>query len=277
MPLEGGWAELPAMRAEPEAPTMELEAAKTEPGTAIAEHWAAPTRLRAERGRLLAGAGGDGWCRWLTLCKGIKTFACLCALCKSVGQVNVLYPEFNLKFLPRMLGLAVLGGLAGGCYGILHDQITYSISPEYFTKLKFAQFSYANFGFPLRVYVAEIGFLATWWVGFFAAWFLARIAVPAWPGSLAFRRTLGGFSIIFLTALASAVIGYFLGVFHGPDYSHWEELCEYLGVTDAPDFVRVAYIHNASYLGGFVGLIAAIIYLLRLKRRIPPSNRQGGR
>ena len=29
--------------------------------------------------------------------------------------------------------------------------------------------------------------------------------------------------------------------------------------------MRVAYIHNASYLGGLVGLVAAIIYLRRLK------------
>jgi hypothetical protein len=44
-----------------------------------------------------------------------------------------------------MFGLAVMGALIAGAYGILHDQISYTISPEYFTKLKFEQFHYANF------------------------------------------------------------------------------------------------------------------------------------
>ena len=60
-----------------------------------------------------------------------------------------------------MFGFAVTGALIAGAYGILHDQITYTISPEYFTKLKFEQFHYANFGLPRRVFVGEVGFLAT--------------------------------------------------------------------------------------------------------------------
>ncbi|MCU0874407.1 MAG: hypothetical protein MUE50_18895 [Pirellulaceae bacterium] len=80
-----------------------------------------------------------------------------------------------------MLGYAVLGAIVAGVYGILHDQVSYSISQEYFTRLKFLQFRYADFGWSQRVFVAEIGFLATWWVGFFAAWFIARVTVPAFP------------------------------------------------------------------------------------------------
>jgi len=165
-----------------------------------------------------------------------------------------------------MLGIALLGAIVGGLYGMVHDQITYSISQEYFTKLKFDQFHYANFGFPIRVFVSEVGFLATWWVGFFSAWFLARIAVPSWPASVAFRRCLAGFAIIFILAFAAAVIGYGLGVYHSNDYSYWQDMCLSLGVTDIPAFVRVAYIHNASYIGGLIGLLAAILFLYRLKK-----------
>jgi len=84
---------------------------------------------------------------------------------------SLLYPKLRLDLLRRMLGYAVLGALIAGCYGVLHDQITYSISAEYFTRLKFLQFHYADFRFPARVFVAEIGFLATWWVGLIAGWF----------------------------------------------------------------------------------------------------------
>src|SRR3954468_17526608 len=73
-----------------------------------------------------------------------------------------------------MVRITVLGALAAAAYGALHDQISYAISPEYFTKMKFRQFSYANFGWPPRLFAAEVGFLATWWVGLVAGWFLAR-------------------------------------------------------------------------------------------------------
>lgn len=164
-----------------------------------------------------------------------------------------------------MLGYAVFGGLLAGFYGILHDEVTYSISPEYFTRLKFAQFHYADFGLPPRVFVGEIGFLATWWVGFFAAWFMGRITVPGFSRKAAFRHNVRGFQIVFVCALAASMAGYALGVLHGTDYTGWKNLAARLRIVDLRGFVRVAYIHNASYLGGLAGLVVAIFYLLRRK------------
>jgi len=160
-----------------------------------------------------------------------------------------------------MLGYATVGAVLAGCYGIVHDQVTYSISPEYYTRLKFAQFHYADFGLPTRVFVAEIGFLATWWVGFVAGWFIARVSVPAFSRAIAFRRSARGFLIVFASAFVAGIIGYVLGPVHDSDYSAWETLASTLGILDLPSFVQVAYIHNASYLGGLIGLIVAIIYL----------------
>jgi hypothetical protein len=167
-----------------------------------------------------------------------------------------------------MLFIACLGALVAGIYGVIHDQVTYSISEEYFTKLKFHQFHYANFGFPVRVFVGEVGFLATWWVGLFSGWFLARIAVPAWPLKLALQKCLVGFGIIFGFAVMAALVGFYLGIQHTTDYSNWGDLCAAYGVRDTPAFVRVAYIHNSSYIGGLTGLIVAIIYLMRERTRM---------
>jgi hypothetical protein len=108
---------------------------------------------------------------------------------------------------------------------------------------------------------------ATWWVGFLAAWFIARITVPSFPREAAFRYSLRGFLIAFAFALAAAFVGYGLSLLHGPDYSAWEGLASRLGILDLPRFVRVAYLHNAGYLGGLAGLVAAIIYLRRIRPR----------
>ena len=179
--------------------------------------------------------------------------------------MNILYPKIRFALLPAMLGYGVVGALLAGLYGVLHDQITYSIFPEYFTRLKFTQFHYANFGLPPRVLVSEIGFLATWWVGFLAAWFIARITVSGFPRAAAWQHSARGFLIIFAFAFPAAFVGYGFSFLHGSDYSAWEDLAASLGIRDLPSFVRVAYIHNGSYLGALVGLVAAIIYLRRLK------------
>jgi hypothetical protein len=104
--------------------------------------------------------------------------------------MNFLYPRLRASWLPIMLAHALLGAALAGLYGIVHDQITYTISPEYFARLKFAQFHYADFGLPPRIFVAEIGFLAAWWVGFLAGWFVARITVPAFSPVVALRHSL---------------------------------------------------------------------------------------
>jgi len=165
--------------------------------------------------------------------------------------------------------------MLAGVYGVLHDQVTYSISPEYFTRLKFQQFHYADFGLPPRILVAEIGFLATWWVGFFAGWFIDRVSVPAFPHAAVLRRSACGFLIVFAFPLVASVGAYALGLWHGSDYSTWYSLASRLGIVDLPSFVRVAYIHNASYSGGLVGLIAAIVHLR--KPRILPWLCSGNR
>jgi hypothetical protein len=56
-------------------------------------------------------------------------------------MLKLLVPRFPLRQLPAMLAIAAAGALAASEYGIVHDQLTYALSPEYFTRLKFQNFS----------------------------------------------------------------------------------------------------------------------------------------
>lgn len=190
--------------------------------------------------------------------------------------MHLLYPKLRAAWLPAMLGYALLGALIAGLYGVIHDQLTYSISPEYFTRLKFAQFHYADFGLPPRIFVVEIGFLATWWVGFIAGWFLARVSVPAFPPAEARRHCFRTFACMLACAFAASLMGFGLGLLRGPkaDYSAWQGFATTHGVLDLPAFVRVAYIHNASYLGGLIGWIIGLLYVYQVKRRAIPSTQK---
>jgi hypothetical protein len=164
-----------------------------------------------------------------------------------------------------MFGYAIVGALVAGSYGMLHDEITFTLSSEYFTRLKFAQFGYADFGLPPRVFVAEIGFLATWWVGLMAGWFLARMVIPSFPPSVARRRAGRGFVIVFAAAFSGAIIGWFTGRIGSftPEHSGLAELAAARGVRDVEGFVRVAYIHNCGYAGALVGLVLAVLCAIK--------------
>jgi hypothetical protein len=67
-------------------------------------------------------------------------------------------------------------------------------------------------------------------------------------------------------AVAAGAMGYVLGLLHSADYSAWEDWKTRLGIVDLPSFVRVAYMHNASYLGGLGGLVVALFCLRRFKK-----------
>lgn len=177
--------------------------------------------------------------------------------------MNVLYPKLKRSQLPAMTGITLLGGLLGGIYGFFHDLLTYSISREYFTHMKFEQFSHMDLGFPPHLFAAQIGFIAAGAVGLAAGWFVARTAVPVWRTPVAMRKALRAFLFMILIAATAAAIGNFLGLKTGVGGMLWSDLCESLGVADVPAFLRVALIHSAGYLGALAGLIAAIVHLRR--------------
>ena len=69
------------------------------------------------------------------------------------------------KLIVYLLLVFVAIGIAG-TYGMLHNQISYTVSPEYFTKFKFDQFHLLNENIPERIRASTVGFMASWWMGF---------------------------------------------------------------------------------------------------------------
>jgi hypothetical protein len=151
-----------------------------------------------------------------------------------------------------------------GSYGIIHDQITYSISHEYFTKFKYEQFGFepAWFGGD-RQTVAVIGFLATWWTGLFIGLVLGVTALVFKEHKAMWNAIKKAIPIIFCFVIALGVVGYVYGrlVLTKTGVDWW--LPDNL--TDKDAFIVVGSIHNFSYLGGLLGLIAGIYYLIKLK------------
>lgn len=171
--------------------------------------------------------------------------------------LKYIIPRISLADLPALLEFTALGAVLSGAYGILHDQLTFTIGPEYFHNFKFHQFAYADFGFGDRIFVSFIGFLATWWVGLIVGWILARRCLPNQPRVVVRRQVYLGFFVVFATGIVAGLIGYLYGLWRGPDadYSAWRSALAQYNVSDHWSFMRVAYIHNAGYIGALLGLV----------------------
>jgi len=182
------------------------------------------------------------------------------------------------KFLTLLL-ILIIAPIIGGLYGILHDQLTYTIAPEYYTKFKFYQFGLMDIGneaiFPNpRQEVCGVGFMATWWMGIPIGLILGLVGVihSDWIKmfTITMKAILVTVIIAFLTGLIGLAYGHFI-LANQPkeEFANWylpENLIDFKG------FIEVGSMHNFSYIGGLIGLISGIIYSFRQKRKFLTST-----
>jgi hypothetical protein len=182
--------------------------------------------------------------------------------------LRFLIPRITLPQAGQMLLFGLVGAVIAGAYGVLHDQVTFSIGPEYFTQFKVYQFEYQDDPGPARWVAAKIGFQASWWVGFFAGWFLARLAVPRVLLPVAARLCARGVAGMLAVTLLAGGIGWAWAYWQLDEatLSWWAEAVRGFNITDVRAFAEVGYVHEGSYLGALVGLIGAGIWV---RRRCP--------
>ena len=134
-----------------------------------------------------------------------------------------LYPRISAAEFKACILVALVGGLVAGVFGVVHDLWTYSIGPEYFTKVKFNAFWFANMGLGNRAFAGTIGFLAAGSAGFFVAWFLARRLNTGILKPGAQRIVAKRYLFIAFCVLLAEILGYGYGQWRGPkaDYAAW--------------------------------------------------------
>lgn len=185
-----------------------------------------------------------------------------------------------MKKVIALILILIIAPILGGVYGIIHDQITYSISEEYYTKFKFIQFGLENWGLGQnigtgkapeiklnnpRFGAAIVGTLATWWVGLIIGIFLGLIGLIHRNGKEMLKATSKSIVLTTGIALLIGLIGLLYGkiflVENPPNWFLPDNLIE------RGKFIMVGSMHNFSYLGGLIGLIFGIIFSVRQKRK----------
>ena len=165
--------------------------------------------------------------------------------------------------------LVVIACLLAGVYGVLHDQFTYSISKEYYTKFKFRQFGLLHSPLPARAMVSIVGFGATWWMGLIIGLLVGAVGFihsgPRRMLIISLRSLVLVIAVSLLVGLAGLAYGFFrTTTFDLASYRGW-----FIppGLEEPRRFLLVGYMHNASYLGGALSIVVAWIYHFRVRRQ----------
>jgi lysylphosphatidylglycerol synthetase-like protein (DUF2156 family) len=165
-----------------------------------------------------------------------------------------------MRHILKVIALFGLACLFAGIYGALHNQISYTVAPEYFHRFKFHQFSLGP-DWHSRLGASLVGFRASWWMGIVIGIFIIPFGVFLYRHGEYFRCVVRAFLVVALTALgvglSALAVAFFL---IRPE--HVERFRQDSPMTDnAAAFLRAAAMHNFSYLGGLLGIFTGIAYL----------------
>ena len=137
-----------------------------------------------------------------------------------------------------------------GVYGAVHNQISYSIAPEYFTQFKFHQFRIDK-DIPDRIGAAFVGWHASWWMGIVIGIVLIPIGLLIRGTANYFWSMIRVFGIVAITTLVVGLTA-LTAAFIILDAEAVGEITRY-GNEIANDvaFARAGTMHNFSYIGRY--------------------------
>jgi hypothetical protein len=174
--------------------------------------------------------------------------------------------EAAMKKLALMPILFVIACLFAGVYGAVHNQVSYTASPEYFTKFKFEQFDIPE-NYPERVGAAVVGWLAAWWMGIVIGAVLIPLGLVLRGTAEYFRGMIVAFGVVAATTLLAGLAALAAAYLVIDDQTAGNITRYGNEVVDDVAFARAGTMHNFSYLGGFLGIVTGLVAIGWMRRR----------
>lgn len=159
--------------------------------------------------------------------------------------------------VPRLIQIPLLmlvGCLIAGSFGALHNQVSYSVSPEYFTAFKFEQFHIPKFVSD-RVGAAMVGWQAAWWMGIPIGMVLLPIGLFIRGNRAYFTTQLRAYLAVICATCVFSLAGLGIGFFFLSDSTIRPQARYGHEIEDDLAFCRAGVMHNFSYMGGMVGIL----------------------
>lgn len=173
--------------------------------------------------------------------------------------IGLSYPTITGMRYLVVLGFLIITPLIGGLYGAIYDQLTYSISPEFF-KMRFHHLGY-NGDENTRWLVAKIGFINTWGIGLVLGAILSLAGLIHETAKKHIRYTIQSFFIPIVFAILFSFLGYIMP----------QTEANLPNISDPAAFLCVERMNNYSKVGGIIGAIFGIGWqLYNYKRKAKP-------
>lgn len=161
------------------------------------------------------------------------------------------------------IALLILAPLLASIYGFIHDQITFVISEEFFTKFRFNNYDMPENWHP-RARAGMIGVMNAWKVGIpfgIILTFVGRIHQNT--RKLLFYTTYA-YILTFTLSFVFSMIAFYLPA--APDIASIQQRMP-ANILDPAAFQRVVQMNNFGYVGGIIGMILGIGLQIFLYKR----------
>jgi len=163
------------------------------------------------------------------------------------------------------IALLILAPMLASIYGFIHDQITFSISEEFFTKFRFLEYDLPKTWHP-RAKAGFIGILIAWKAGIpfgIILTFVGRIH----------KRDLDFLNYTVMTYVATFFMSFLLTMIaiYMPESSE-DALTLPPDIIDRMAFERVVTINNFGYVGGIIGMLCGVGIQMFFYRRNLKKN-----
>jgi len=170
-----------------------------------------------------------------------------------------------IKKILHLILITFISIVLASIYGIVHNQISYTISEEYFTKFKFRTFGLGKFAidFP-RMSAGIIGVVSTWWFGLLIG-LINGIAGMLQPTvKLMWKGAFGAIIRVLIITILFGIVGVMIGKFVISNLNINWNLPENL--INPKSFLTAGTMHSFGYIGGIIGLIYGVIFQIKMKK-----------
>ncbi|AFV00110.1 hypothetical protein [Simiduia agarivorans] len=166
------------------------------------------------------------------------------------------------------LVMLVVAVFVAAIYGVIQGQFSYTLSTEYFSQYRFKQLNILwAYDYP-RLGVALVGAVTSWWVGAVLSIVVGLFGFMFSSPSLMAKYLTRTLCLVIGVVFSASVLGLGYG-YYSIDHEAVVQIMPWMypGVSDPIQFMRVGFMYNGSFIGGFLGLIFGVLYIIYSKFR----------
>lgn len=166
----------------------------------------------------------------------------------------------------QVILIIIFSIIIASLFGAMHNQISYSVSSEFFTDFLFGNFGTNEWNLKNeRLEASIIGIIGSYWFGLILGIIYVIIFL--------FMKTENNLKYIknaILINIGFAFLGSFIAYLIAKFFVSYENSGVFIdfGTQNPQNYLEAAFMHTGSYIGGIAGIVAGIIYLLKSNQKI---------